>query len=176
MHLKHVVLSISHCRISSSQVNVKFKPNQLVEKSQRGRRESSIASVQTVDIKSTEDRLIWPAVRKDREDVGISAAAFEVNRDFILRWLSHATETGAFEEKKLPGSEKMSIPESPSDSNLNMTEEIFNAPGINASMEVYRGTDCYNSIPNNYYLDLDPSFFQGSPIRCRLLGADLQAS
>ena len=102
-----------------------------------------------MDSQSTEDRLTWRAIRKDLEHIGISVTAFEANRDFVLGWLSHAVETGAFEEKHSADSEKNSIPNSPSDFNCSIAEEGLDAPGINASMEVYRGTDCYNSIANS---------------------------
>ena len=163
--------SVAHCRISNSQINVEFKLDQLVEEFQQGRRESTIASVQTVDSQSTEDRLTWRAIRKDLEDIGISVAAFEANRDFILGWLSHASETGAFEERNSPDSENESIPEAPSDSNGSITEGDSDAPSINASTEVYRDTDYQNSIPSSdqallfgFGSEFLPSFTQSLPV------------
>lgn len=54
---------------------------------QRGGSERSIISVQTVDSLSTEDCAIWRAIRKDLESIGITAAAYEANYDFIRDWL-----------------------------------------------------------------------------------------
>ena len=44
-----MVCSFAHYRTSNSQLNVRFKLNQLVEEFQQGRRESSIVSVGTVE-------------------------------------------------------------------------------------------------------------------------------
>ena len=38
-------------------------------------------------------------------EVGITTAAWESNREFIIKWMKHAVEKGAFEEQALPDSE-----------------------------------------------------------------------
>ena len=129
--------SIAHCRISNSQVSVKIKLDKFVEDYRQGRRESTVISAQTVDSLSAEDRLIWRTIRKELEDIGITVAAFEANRDFILRWLSHAVETGAFEEQYAPGSGSESLLHSPSASSDNITELRASVPDIDIPTEVH---------------------------------------
>ena len=120
---------------------------------------------------STDDRSTWRAIRKDLEDIGISVAAFEANRDFILGWLSHATETGAFEERNLPDSENGSILESPSEFKGSITEGGSDEPSITASTEVYRGIEYHHSIPSSdaglplrYGSEVSPCFTQSLPV------------
>ena len=85
--------------ISSSQVSVETKLDKFIDEFRQGRREGSIVSLQTVDSLSTDDRAVWRTIRKELEDIGISVAAFDANRNFILDWFVHAVETGAFEEQ-----------------------------------------------------------------------------
>lgn len=69
----------------------------LIKDCQRGRREGSITSVQTVDSLSKGDRAVWRALRKELETIGITANEFEANRNSIFDWFKHAVNTGAFE-------------------------------------------------------------------------------
>lgn len=62
-----------------------------------GQHEGSVVSTQTVDSLSTDDRQAWRAIRKMLKDIGISIAAFDANKDFIVNWFKTAMETGAFE-------------------------------------------------------------------------------
>lgn len=64
-----------------------------------GKQEGSIVSTRTVDSLSTDDRKAWRAIRKELEDIGISIAAFDANKDFIVNWFQIAISTGAFEEQ-----------------------------------------------------------------------------
>ena len=89
-----------------------------------------------MDSLSAEDRLIWRTIRKELEDIGITAAAFEANRDFILRWLSHAVESGAFEEQHASRSGSESLLRSPFASSDNNTELRASVPDINISTKV----------------------------------------
>ena len=94
-----------------------------------------------MDSLSAEDRLIWRTIRKELEDIGITVAAFEENRDFILRWLSHAVETGAFEEQYAPGSGSESLLHSPFASSDNITELGASVPDGDISTKVYDGIE-----------------------------------
>ena len=85
--------------ISTSQVSVETKLDKFIDEFRQGRREGSIVSLQTVDSLSTDDRAVWRTIRKELEEIGISVAAFDANRNFILDWFVHAVETGAFEEQ-----------------------------------------------------------------------------
>lgn len=72
-----------------------------------GKHENSVISHQTVDSLDTDERQRWRAIRKELEESGISVAAFEANKDFIMNWFKTATEAGAFEEQaaeERPGS------------------------------------------------------------------------
>lgn len=90
-----------------------------------------------MDSLSAEDRSNWRTIRKELEDIGITVAAFEANRDFILRWLSHAVETGAFEEQHVPGSGSESLLHSPIASSDNMAKLRAGVPEIDTPTELY---------------------------------------
>ena len=90
-----------------------------------------------MDSLSAEDRLTWRTIRKELEDIGITVAAFEANRDFILRWLSHAVETGAFEEQCVPVSRSESLQHSPFASSDNITELSTGVADIDISTKVH---------------------------------------
>lgn len=74
-----------------------------------GQHEGSIVSTQTIDSLSTNDRQAWRAIRKELEDIGISIAAFDANRDFIVDWFKAAVRTGAFEEESAEENRSSSI-------------------------------------------------------------------
>ena len=63
------------------------------------RREGSIISNKTVDSLSADDRIAWREIRKELEDMGITIAAFDANRDFIFEWFSNVVKSGALDEK-----------------------------------------------------------------------------
>ena len=56
-------------------------------------------SEQTVDSLSTADKEVWRSIRKELEDLGLSLAAFDANKDFIFSWLMKAIADGALEEQ-----------------------------------------------------------------------------
>lgn len=85
--------------ISTSQVSVEAKLDKFIEEFQQGKKEGSVVSLQTVDSLSADDRAVWRTIRKELEDIGISVAAFDANRNFIFDWFVAAVETGAFEEQ-----------------------------------------------------------------------------
>ena len=85
--------------ISTSQTSVENKLDKLMEEFRQGKREGSLISLQTVDSLSADDRVVWRAIRKDFEEIGITLAAFEANREFIFDWFNRALESGAFEEQ-----------------------------------------------------------------------------
>lgn len=67
-----------------------------IRESNEGKREGSVISTQTVDSLSPDEREVWRNIRKELEGAGITVAAFETNKDFILSWLREAIATGAF--------------------------------------------------------------------------------
>jgi hypothetical protein len=52
-----------------------------------------------MDTLSTNDKEVWRTIRKELEDIGITAAAFNANKEFIFEWFLSAIERGAFEEQ-----------------------------------------------------------------------------
>ncbi|MCJ1272199.1 hypothetical protein MMC22_012107 [Lobaria immixta] len=84
--------------INTSQVIVQRKLDVFLQEFRDGKHEASIVSSQTVDSLSTDERQAWRAIRKELEDIGISLAAFDANKDFIMNWFKRVISTGAFEE------------------------------------------------------------------------------
>ena len=66
---------------------------------QAGRHESSVISSQSLESISREDREIWRTIRKELADIGISIAAFDANKMFIMDWFKTAIDNGAFDEQ-----------------------------------------------------------------------------
>jgi hypothetical protein len=64
-----------------------------------------VLTVATVESISMDDKQTWRAIRKELEDIGISIAAFDANKEFIMSWFHQALETGAFEEQDPQSSE-----------------------------------------------------------------------
>ena len=56
-------------------------------------------SIQTVDSLDPDDKEAWRTIRKELEDIGISVAAFEANKDFIFEKIYSAVNAGEFEEQ-----------------------------------------------------------------------------
>ncbi len=84
--------------ISTSQISVETKLDKSIEEVRQGRKGGSIVWLQTVDSLSADDRAAWRAIRIELEDIGISVAAFEAKRYFILKWFVRIVATGAFDE------------------------------------------------------------------------------
>ena len=92
-------ISLLTAFIGISQISVETKLDKFIEEFRQGRKETSIVSLQTVDSLSADDRVIWRTIRKELEEIGISVAAFDANRNFIFDWFVRAVEAGAFEEQ-----------------------------------------------------------------------------
>ncbi len=84
--------------ISTSQISVETKLDKSIEEVRQGRKGGSIVWLQTVDSLSADDRAAWRAIRIELEDIGVSVAAFEAKRYFILKWFVRIVATGAFDE------------------------------------------------------------------------------
>ena len=92
---------------STSQVVVERKLNKLVQEFQGGKHEGSVLTVATVESLTLDDKQLWRTIRKELENIGISVAAFDNNKDFILSWFQTAIEEGAFDEQ-IPSSPESS--------------------------------------------------------------------
>jgi hypothetical protein len=84
---------------STSQANVAKKLNDFLQEVREGKRQGSVISTQTADSLSIDQKEAWRAIRKELEDIGITIAAFEANRQFIFDWFAKAMESEAFEER-----------------------------------------------------------------------------
>ena len=63
------------------------------------RREGSVISTQTIESLSEDEKQAWRTIRKELEGIGITVAAFDANKAFIINWFTEAIATGAFEEQ-----------------------------------------------------------------------------
>ena len=84
-----------------SQANVGKKLDRFAQEFKEGKREGSVISVQTTDTFSKNDKQLWYTIRKELEDIGITVAAFDANRDYIFEWLRNAIAKGEFKEREL---------------------------------------------------------------------------
>ncbi|KAI9678774.1 MAG: hypothetical protein M1817_005831 [Caeruleum heppii] len=89
--------------IATSQVVVGQILETYAQESRHDGRPASTVSVKSLESLSPDDKQTWRAIRKDLEDIGISVAAFDANKDFIIRWLTRAFVDGEIEEEKLEG-------------------------------------------------------------------------
>jgi hypothetical protein len=77
---------------------VQRKLNNYIRELQDGNHEGSVISIATVESLPPDDKLMWREIRKELENIGISVAAFDANKAFILEWFQRASEENAFEE------------------------------------------------------------------------------
>ena len=78
---------------------VERRLNDLKRDFQAGRHEASIVSSRSLESITQEDRDVWRTIRKELADIGISVAAFDANKTFIMDWFKTAIDNGAFEEQ-----------------------------------------------------------------------------
>ncbi|KAH0541665.1 hypothetical protein FGG08_003896 [Glutinoglossum americanum] len=100
--------------ISTSQASVEKKLDDFIREFREGKRECSLISTQTVESLSADERKVWRNIRKELEGVGITIAAFEANKEFILSWFKEAEASGAFEEQTINSTSAMVLYELPS--------------------------------------------------------------
>ncbi|KAI9859351.1 MAG: hypothetical protein M1813_006688 [Trichoglossum hirsutum] len=89
--------------ISTSQVTVMNSLNTFLRELQGGEREESVITTQTVESLSPDDREAWREIRKELEEIGITVAAFELNKNFILNWFREELAAGSFDERMFEG-------------------------------------------------------------------------
>ncbi|KAL8915883.1 MAG: hypothetical protein Q9172_006585 [Xanthocarpia lactea] len=130
----HAVLKESSETMFSSPITSQAVTQQRLEKYLRevqlGKRPGSIVSLQTVDSLSRGDRAAWRVIRKDLESIGITAAAYETNRDFIRFWLTRSLTTRALDEHVIPGNKENEINGFELSPSLRGPQSIFNALGM----------------------------------------------
>jgi hypothetical protein len=78
---------------------VKRKLDRFLQEFQDGKHEGSVVTTQTVESLSMDEKQTWRIIRKELEDIGITVAVFDANKDFIMKWFKEAITSGAFEEQ-----------------------------------------------------------------------------
>jgi hypothetical protein len=114
-------LMASHANIQSSSVSqaaVHRKLDDFLQEYREGKREGSVISTHTMDTICTNDKQVWRTIRKELEDIGISVAAFDNNKEFIFEWFLNAVRCGAFEERPWDDSSSTELYEDSSDEAL----------------------------------------------------------
>lgn len=97
--------------ISTSQCTVQQKLDKFLRDFQNGGREGSVVSGQTAESLAPDQVATWRAIRKELEEIGITVAAFDSNREFIFTWFMRSVESGAFEEQGGEDSQSVAVPE-----------------------------------------------------------------
>ena len=82
----------------SSNARLENKLNLLVAEIRSGKREGSVVSTQTLDTIAQNDKETWESLRRELEDVGISAEVITEKRQFIVTWFQEAVAVGKLEE------------------------------------------------------------------------------
>ena len=87
---------------STFQTGVEQRLDKLLQDVCNGKRGPSIVSLQTVDSLSPDDKEVWRTICKELEDIGITVAAFDANKDFLFESFTNTVETRAFQEEEMP--------------------------------------------------------------------------
>ena len=82
----------------SFHVRLENKLNMLIEEVRSGKRDGSIISVASVDSIVQNDHATWESLKRELEDVGISTAVINEQRQFIIAWFQEAVARGQLEE------------------------------------------------------------------------------
>jgi len=106
-----------------SQANVEKKLDDFLQEFRQGKRQGSVISTQATDSLCLNDKQLWRTIRKELEDIGITVAAFDANKDFIFEWFSKAIASGEFEEHSL---DDFPATESCKDSSDQLLEGTYN--------------------------------------------------
>ncbi|KAJ7099681.1 hypothetical protein C8R44DRAFT_353729 [Mycena epipterygia] len=89
-----MLTSFNTALLNSSTSRIEKKLTKFITEVQAGMREGSVVSVSTT-IQSPD---VWEELRRELEDVGISAVVVEERHDFIVNWLKNALADGLLEE------------------------------------------------------------------------------
>lgn len=81
--------------LSTSQVVVEKRLKSIMRDFQDGRREGSVITSKTVESMSVEDKETWREIKNELEEAGITLAALNLNKDFIINWLKENSTIGA---------------------------------------------------------------------------------
>ncbi|KAJ7474441.1 hypothetical protein B0H11DRAFT_2035434 [Mycena galericulata] len=92
-----MLASFNTALIHSSTTRIEKKLNKLFMVTQAGLREGSAVSGSDVEL-AIQSPDVWAVLRRDVEDVGISAVVVEEHHEFILNWFQTALAQGLLEE------------------------------------------------------------------------------
>lgn len=84
---------------SSGVARIEKGLNQLRDDIQAGRHQGSVISSNSLDEAKEGDENVWRELTQALEDVGVSEAMINENREFIVTWLSRALKEGELEER-----------------------------------------------------------------------------
>ncbi|KAJ6620972.1 hypothetical protein B0H10DRAFT_1911439 [Mycena sp. CBHHK59/15] len=91
-----LLTSFNTALINSSTTRIEKKLNKFITEVQAGMREGSVMSAS--DVASTiQSPDVWAELRRELEDVGVSAVVVEERHDFIVNWLKNALADGLLE-------------------------------------------------------------------------------
>ena len=91
---------------SSSNARLERKLNLLISEVRAGKREGSIISEPIFDSKVQSDQETWDILRRELEDVGISAEVIVEKRVFLVGWFQEAVAAGRLDEDVSPPSDE----------------------------------------------------------------------
>ncbi|KAJ7745713.1 hypothetical protein B0H16DRAFT_1321519 [Mycena metata] len=80
--------------LNSSTARIEKKLAKFIAEVQAGTRDGSVISASTTSLESPD---VWDGLRRELEDIGISALVVEEHRDFIVSWLQNAMDHGLLE-------------------------------------------------------------------------------
>ncbi|KAJ6609144.1 hypothetical protein B0H10DRAFT_1884476 [Mycena sp. CBHHK59/15] len=96
-----LLTSFNTALINSSTTRIEKKLNKFITEVQAGMREGSVMSAS--DVASTiQSPDVWAELRRELEDVGVSAVVVEERHDFIVNWLKNALADGLLEGNACP--------------------------------------------------------------------------
>ncbi|KAJ7800336.1 hypothetical protein B0H13DRAFT_2499994 [Mycena leptocephala] len=129
-----MLTSFNTSLINSSTTCIEKKLNKFTMELQAGMREGSVMSASDVatTIQSPD---VWDELRRELEDVGISALVMEERHDFIVNWLKNALADGLLEENA-----RISIR-----SATPITDEGINSRSLTPTDEVERNSSWYHT-------------------------------
>lgn len=95
---------------STSVAGIEKKLNKLIDEVRTGKREGSVISTHSIESLSVDDKDAWRQLRRELEDIGISAALLNQHREFIVNWFREAVAAHSLEESVCEQPVEQSLP------------------------------------------------------------------
>lgn len=94
-----------------------------------GQLEGSVITTSTVQTLSQDDVETWRTIRKELEDIGVSVAAFDANKEFIMGWFQTAFQSALLEDSNVSRRSSSSEPHlTPVNRNLSGQDQAQTPP------------------------------------------------